>query len=447
VAEAAPAALDLSLHRAMRVWHVRIAGRPAPYERDGDILRVPLRARESVIDIAYSGTPATGLYAAEAAGQRVVFTDAWPQRGAGWLPAVHHPSDPASLALALEAPADWEIVGSGVAGATTTLPDGHRRWRFALDRAAPTYTFAFAAGDFATVDDSSGSVAVRHHLLEPDSGRAHRLERVSAGLDSLIRMLGPYPYRRFATVQVPLGFDGMENAGAVFLRAGLYHAPGRTLENVAFHEAAHQWVGNRMLPADWRDLWLAEGAATYLSTVLYERLDGPAAGLSQRVLMADVPRDDALRELRPRRLGSPGDVLSGTVYGKGGSVYHLLRLRVGDEAFFGTMRALVNAARPVSTSRFQRAFEAASGSDLDAFFRYWVYGDRIPTLHTDWDPGARILTWRIEDDAGTLAGLPVQLRIRQTGHDLVVPLAAGRAVLRSSAVPQVQPDGVVLSVR
>jgi aminopeptidase N len=447
VAEVAPAALELSLHRAMRVRHVRIAGRPAPYERDGDILRVSLIARESVIDIAYSGTPATGLYAAEAAGQRVVFTDAWPQRGAGWLPAVHQPSDPATLALAIEAPAAWDVVGSGVHGEVTSLPDNHRRWRFALDAAAPVYTFAFAAARFTTVLDSTGSTPVAHHLLRADSAGAPGLARVATALDTLGHLLGPYSYRRFATVQVPHGFDGMENAGAAFLRAGLYRGAGRSLESVAFHEAAHQWLGNRFVPADWRDLWLAEGAATYLSTVLYERLDGAEAGREHRVMMVDLEDEDAGRVLRPAHLDAPADALSGTVYGKGGSVFHLLRLLAGDDAFFGVLRGLVAEARPVSTEEFQRAFEQTAGSEVAPLFDYWVHSERVPVLRTDWDSRTRTLTWRLEGDDGTLSGLPIQLSVRQVGAETVVPLAAGRVRLARDSEPEVRPDGVVMRVR
>jgi aminopeptidase N len=440
--------LALALDRAMRVRAVRVDGRPAAFTHAGGVLRVPLAsaAGGATVEVVYGGTPEGGLYAGQAAGQRVVFTDGWPQRGAGWLPAVHHPADPAALALAVEVPAGWEVAAAGVPEGVTPVPGGYRRWRFTLGQDAPAYTFAFAAADFAVVEDSSGGVPVRHVLLAADSAQGGRLARVPAVLDTLAALLGPYPYRAFATVEVPLGFAGMENAAAPFLQAALYRGSGGGLEAVAIHEAVHQWMGNRLGPADWRDLWLAEGAATYLTTVVYERLDGPDVARRQRVDMARMGDRDARRPLFRPRLDRPADALSTTVYNKGGAVFHLLRLKLGDRAFYDALRTLVARGRPTSTARFRRTLEAASGQDLGPIFRYWVRGTDIPALRTTWDAGRHTLRWRVEGDGGTLAGLPVELRLRQGGAEHVVDLRAGRALLPGAERPVVEPVGVVLAV-
>jgi len=448
LAVAAPAdgALELDLAQEIDVLSVRVDAGAADYIRRGHRLRVPLRAGARTVEVRYAGTPAAGLYAGRAADQRVIYTDSWPQRGAGWLPAVHHPSDPASLELALELPLPWEAVASGAARSVTTTPDGFRRWHFSLGADAPAYTFAFAAADFAALRDSSGAVPVTHYLLAGDSSRVRGLSRVAPALDTLAALLGPYPYSTFATVEVPLGFDGMENAAAVFLRAGLYRTGPRALEEVAFHEAAHQWLGNRVVPADWRDLWIAEGAATYLTTVLYERLDGANAARSARARMARLTREDATRPLRPAILEHPEEALSTTVYGKGGAVFHLLRLTVGDDAFFGALRDLAFRARPTSTNDLRRAMERASGADLGPFFAYWVHGGRVPVLRTHWDSERRTLRWRVEGAHGVLDGLPLELRLIQVGEDRVVPLGDGRVVMRGTGEPEALPVGVVMRV-
>jgi aminopeptidase N len=445
--------LRLGLDDALAVSAVRVDGRPVVAGRVGDALLVPLGpgTRASSVEVAYGGRPSAGLYAAEAAGQRVVFTDGWPDRTAGWLPAVHHPSDPFALDLTVVVPAAYDVVASGevrldtVAGALRTV-------RTVLPAGAPSYTAAFAVGRYTTVRDTSGAVPIAHALLDADAGRAGGLRRVPAALDTLARLLGPYPYASFTTVEVPLAFAGMENAAAPFLQATLYRETaesGPPVEEVAVHELVHQWWGNRVVPADWRELWLAEGPATYLTADLLGRLDGPDTGLRHLArFVRNTEAADARRRLVPERLGRPEDALSLTVYNKGAAVLHLLRLTVGERAFWRALRDVqtTHADRPLTTGAFGAAFERASGRDLGALFAYWAYGTEIPRLETDWDRRTRTLTWTLSRDGGTLRGVPVRLLIRQDEAERVVRLAAGRAVMPGTSTPDVWPVGVLLDI-
>ena len=452
------AALALGLDDAITVQSVTVGGAEAPFRRDGDALLVSLPGSASAarVTVRYSGTPAAGLYADDAAGQRVVYTDGWPDRTAGWLPAVHHPSDPARLDLTLDVPAAFEVVASGRA-VSDEVADGRRRARFVLAQDAPAYTFAFAVGDFAVTDlgtfDLPGRapVAIRHAVLAGEAG-ASGLRRTPQILAALSDLLGPYPYDTYATVQVPMAYAGMENAAAPFLRADLYsaRAEGRNpVEEVNVHEVAHQWWGNAVVPADWRDLWLAEGAATYLTTETYARLDGPDAGRRHLTLMArQIGPEDAARRLRPDALADPADVLSPTVYQKGGAVFHLLRLTLGDDVFFGALRQIGRdfSDRPLSTDAFRQSLEAASGRDLGPLFDRWVTGEGIPTLRTRWDRATRTLSWSVEGDDGTLDGVPFELYVRQGEQSWFVPATDGVFSPPGDGRPDVEPVGVLLTV-
>ena len=455
-------ALVLGLDDALEVRAVRLDGQAVAWSRDGDALRVPLdgaplagagRGGEttSVVEVVYRGTPAAGVYAGEHGGQRVVYTDAWPDRAAGWLPGVHHPSDPTRLDLTLDVPAALDVAASGAA-LSDSVAGGRRLARFVLDRPAPVYTVAFAVGDFDVVD-VPGSVPVRHVVLAGERARAGRLARTGAALDTLAALLGPYPYASYATVQVPMRYAGMENAAAPFLRADLYDADvaGRNpVEEVNLHELVHQWWGNDVVPASWRHLWLAEGPATYLTTEVYRRLDGPDAARRHLVLMArEIGREDAARPLVPASLDDPADVLSATVYNKGGAVLHLLRLTLGDDAFWPALRRVgeAYADRPLSTAAFQRALERASGRDLSAVFRVWVYGAGLPALETRWDRATRTLSWDVAGDEGTLDGVPFELYVRQGGGaGRFVAATDGVLSLPGDEAPTVEPVGILLRV-
>ena len=278
------------------------------------------------------------------------------------------------------------------------------------------------------------------------------MSRTPAILATLADLLGPYPYASYATVQVPMAYAGMENAAAPFLRAELYStdAEGRNpIEEVNTHEIVHQWWGNAVVPADWRDLWLSEGAATYLTTEVYQRLDGLEAGRRFRTLMSrEISPEDAARRLVPTTYADPADVLSPTVYQKGGAVFHLLRLTLGDAVFFGALRQIQAdfADRPLSTDAFQQALEAASGRDLQRLFDVWVHGEGLPTLRTRWDRDTRTLSWSVEGDRGTLDGVPFEIYIRQGDQAWFVPATDGVFTPPGDGRPTVEASGVLLTV-
>ena len=444
--------LVLGLDDVMEVVTVRVDGVGALFWREGDALSVPLAggARRSRVEVAYRGTPEAGVYAEEAAGQRVVYTDGWPDRTAAWMPGVHHPSDPATLDLTLVVPAELDVIASG--RPVSNGVEGDRRTaRFVLSEDAPVYAWAWAVADFTFVGQD-GLVPIRHAVLAGDADLAGRLIRTPEALAVLADLLGDYPYASYATVEVPLVYAGMENAGAPFLRAALYgeDAEGRTpIEEVNIHELVHQWWGNAVVPADWRDLWLSEGAATYLTTETYARLDGPDAGRRYRTLMSrQIGPEEAAARLVPAAYDDPAETLSATVYQKGGSVFHLLRLTLGDAVFFGALRQIQAdyADRPLSTDGFREAMEAASGRDLGPLFGRWVTGTGLPTLTTRWDRETRTLAWDVTGDDGTLDGVPFELYVRQGDRTRYLLASDGVATLDGDARPTVEPVGLLLTV-
>ena len=244
-------------------------------------------------------------------------------------------------------------------------------------------------------------------------------------------------------MQAPIGYGGMENAAAPFLAADLFHGAPEVIETVQVHEAAHQWFGSRVTPADWRDLWLSEGMATYLAARFF-------AARARWVELARVGAADRRRHgpLVPPGRVDPAAHLNWVTYRKGACVLYLLRLAVGEAAFDAALREVyrAHAGGPLSTEQWREALETASGRDLDPFFAYWVYGDRLPVLRLTWDAGLRRLGWTVEGDDATLAGIPAELEIRQ-GNRMYYPALAQTAIdLPDTERPRVRPVGVPLRI-
>ncbi|MEM0963529.1 MAG: M1 family aminopeptidase, partial [Bacteroidota bacterium] len=339
-------------------------------------------------------------------------------------------------------------VASGAA-VSDSVASGRRYARFVLDGDSPPYTFAFAVADF-DITDQDAAVPVRHALLagEPAGG----LSRTPEALAVLTDLLGPYPYAGYMTVQVPMVYAGMENVTASFLRADLYRteATGRTIvEEVNLHELVHQWWGNAIVPSDWRDLWLAEGAATYFTNEAYRLMDGEDAGRRYLTLMSrSISAEDAARVLAPSAYDDPADVLTPTVYQKGGAVFHLLRLTLGEDVFYEAIRQLGRdfADRPLATDGFRAALEEASGRDLGPLFDRWVRSEGLPTLRARWDEPTRTLSWSIEGDDGTLDGVPFEVLIRQGDESWFVPATDGVFSPAGDRRPTIEPVGILLTV-
>ncbi len=97
------------------------------------------------------------------------------------------------------------------------------------------------------------------------------------------------------------GFAAVENPGLiVYLAKELLLAPGtenrentRAVRFLEAHEMGHQWFGDMVTQADWNDVWLSEGFATWISEKMMD-LEGPAA----RAHLASIATRERVMALR-----------------------------------------------------------------------------------------------------------------------------------------------------
>ena len=153
------------------------------------------------------------------------------------------------------------------------------------------------------------------------------------------------------------------------------------------HEAAHQWWGQGVAPANYRERWLSEAWAQYAAALwLRERLGERAFfSMMDRMGVWAFRHDDAGPIHLGQRLGHLRQEprhFRAVVYDKGAWVLHMLRGLVGDPAFFSGARAFLERHRyaKAGTEDLRRALETASGQDLKPYFDAWVYETGLPAV-------------------------------------------------------------------
>jgi aminopeptidase N len=198
----------------------------------------------------------------------------------------------------------------------------------------------------------------------------------------LAESFGPYPFSTGGGIVDDvegLGFALETQTRPIYARD--FFTDPFSSDAVVVHELAHQWYGDSLLLARWKDIWLNEGFATYAEWLWSER---EGLGTAQEVFdfwYGLIPPDDPFWNLT---IGDPGpdNLFDFAVYIRGGMTLHQLRLAVGDDDFFEILEtwATDNAGENVTTPEFIALAESISGQSLDDLFDAWLFTPGLPVL-------------------------------------------------------------------
>jgi hypothetical protein len=265
--------------------------------------------------------------------------------------------------------------------------------------------------------------AERMRMPIPEPSPADALKQLAKDIDSSIRFYetysGPFPVRQLSVSQIP-GTFGQGWPGLLYIstysflptetqeRAGLSSSGQEHFHDlVPFHEVAHQWWGNVVGWSSYRDQWINEALATYLSLLFADSQKTPNHKLRVwldrfRKRLADkgseefAPVDIGSLELGSRLDSSRSpEGFEQLVYDKGAWVFHMLREMLRepgsknpDARFISLLRTLQvkYAYRELSTIDLQHEIEgvmtpamAIEGRhSMEWFFADWVRGTGLP---------------------------------------------------------------------
>lgn len=453
--------LDLTSANAngngMKVSKVAVNSVAVSYHHTDSKLVVTLPAvvgagETRIIEVTYSGIPEEGLVISKTKfGDRTFFADHWPDRGHQWLPCIDHPADKATVEFVIIAPEHYQVIASGLLFEESSLPGGRKLTRYSEKVPIPTKVMAVGVARFAMkVSGIIDHIPQSIWVYPQNRDKGFRDLEVSVRIfEYFHQAIGPYSYEKLAHVQSRTRWGGLENAGNIFYTESV--VGGKNPEKLIAHETAHQWFGNSVAERDWYHVWLSEGFATYFALLYLEHTYG-----TERMTV-DLKTDRANIITYYRKNPKPivdttiteiEKVLSTNTYQKASWVLHMLRNKIGDEAFWKGIRTYYATYQNgnVLTGDFQKVMEGAAGQDLGPFFRQWFFRAGHPNFVVSWSYNAtrKSVAGKLVQQKEPFA-FPLDIRLRLTdGSILEKTLEVNSSTVDFVLPANTKPDGLDL---
>ncbi|HKQ60409.1 MAG TPA: M1 family aminopeptidase [Candidatus Polarisedimenticolaceae bacterium] len=372
--------------------------------------------------------------------------------------------DRATYEVTLRWPDKYQLLASG--RVVERGEQDHQLWeRRVLD--VPAIAFSFEIGDFDVVQDRVGHVELTFGFSRASGsfdrgGKPAVVATVKQSLQFFEEKFGRYPLDFMTVASIPRGYS-QGYLGFVTLAQGLFWTPSYSwrrlqsstarTETIA-HEISHQWWGNKVGFAGYRDQWLSEALADY-SEMLFTREQAKLKGLYLRrrkvawqVALQQQAKDGrALTSIGPVVLGQrlsssrSEDAYQAVVYTKGSVVFSTLARQFEEPAFLDMLHKLADAVnnRSLETATFLKALSRMSGADLTAFTEQFVYGSSVPDVDYDVEYARRPAGgWTVRGEARRVGG----------GHSrwTLERLETGGWALRREFVPEADAAELALAV-
>jgi len=263
---------------------------------------------------------------------------------------------------------------------------------------------AFLVGKFSLAEQSKGSFPI-FSLVSSDvrTPRKNILDEVGRILDFYERSFGPFPFETLRIVRrlwmtggghspasfvilndLPRSSDRDKGVNLVLTGKSPVDLSGWK-EYFLAHEIAHQWWGQAVTWARYRDQWLSEGMAQFAS-ILYIRWKYGEEDFS-RILKKFADWTEKKSRFGPITLGSRLSYLDfeayqTIIYNKSALVLNMLHDLMGPDLFFAGLKEFFNERRfsAATTHHFKQAMERASGRNLDSFFALWFDSHLLPEI-------------------------------------------------------------------
>ena len=346
---------------------------------------------QATVEVIYSGIPPQNGFGSFTSTTRgtaatpVLYTLSEPFGARDWWPCKQDLNDKInSIDVYITAPSQYISVSNGVEPEAPVINGGLKTTHFHHGYPIPAYLICMAVTNYTVINQTAGTAPSTYPIVNyiyPESDTSTlrtQLLQTPLILDHFSTLLEPYPYSNEKYGHAQFGWGGgMEHTTVSFMQ--------NFSRGLIAHEMAHQWFGDKITCGTWKDIWLNEGFATYLASLVIERYDSPAAFITDKTNMINsitsLPNGAVyLTETEALDINRIFD--SRLSYYKGAMVLNMLRFKLGGALFFQGIKnylADINLAfKYAVTPNLQTHLEAVYGSSLAEFFNDWVYNQGYP---------------------------------------------------------------------
>ncbi len=275
----------------------------------------PVGPGDAVIGIRYSAPlsaeAVSGPNRKKVGDDWYVFTTFTPIDARRAFPCFDEPRFKTVWEMSIHVPRDQRTFANAPMLSETRESDGMKLVRFAPTQLLAAEVVAFAVGPFDVWNGgNAGAKNTPVQVITP-RGQAEQGNEAAIATQEVLPRLEkytgiPYPWDKLDHVALPRGaFGAVENPGLITYQShGLLVPPAeasderrRPIRSLEAHEIGHQWFGNLVTQADWTDVWLSEGFATWISAKMMDeeqaadRQHLAALAARERIMASDESSD------------------------------------------------------------------------------------------------------------------------------------------------------------
>lgn len=325
------------------------------------------------------------------------FTVSEPIGAQSWFPNNNIPSDKAAFTTTItvpggSGPGGWTALGTGELVSRTSGPGDRSTWRWRTSIPTSTYltTGSVCRCTYWTAtatDHQTGRTLPLYNAFDATATPSQVSQMMTsfgqqeAIINELSALFGPYPFDSGGVLA-----GRTTGIGYVLENQGKIHFPMPEMDiPTLVHEYAHQWFGDAVGPARWKQIWFNEGWAEWATW----NHEGPSAAAA----VAQSKYDSA----KPRRWKIPPGTLDNdpaNLFGEFETYYRpammlqFYRQIVGDAKFSDLARkvqadhryGVIDAPQFIDAAVVVADLSPARSAALRDFFQQWLFRAGKPDL-------------------------------------------------------------------